>query len=154
MRRTEREMKDRAEMETLLREAAVCRIGLCDGGRPYVVPLTFVYDAGAIFIHSAPVGEKIRILGENPRLCVEVDSIGEVIPAGEPCRSTVSYRSVIAEGKAEWIEEGEEKARALASLVKKYSGQDGVEIPREGRESVVVIRIPLTSMTGKESPDR
>ncbi|MDD1653001.1 MAG: pyridoxamine 5'-phosphate oxidase family protein [Methanomicrobiales archaeon] len=151
MRRGEKEMKDRAGMEVLLREAAVCRIGLCDGGRPYVVPVTFVYEAGAVIIHSAPVGEKIRILGENPRVCVEVDSVGRVIPGREPCRWSISYRSVIAEGRAEIIEKEDEKAGALASLVRKYAGQEGGEIPREGLARVVVIRIPLSAMTGKIS---
>jgi hypothetical protein len=151
MRRREKEMKDRAEMEALLREAPVCRLGLCDGGRPYVVPVTFVYEGGAVFIHSAPAGEKIRILRENPRACIEVDSIGKVIPAGEPCRWTVSYRSVIAQGTAEWIEDRGEKARALTALVEKYSGQGGVEIPSGGLEDVAVIRIPLTAITGKIS---
>jgi hypothetical protein len=110
-----------------------------------------VYEGGAIWIHSAPAGEKIRILRKYPRVCVEVDAIGQVIPAHEPCRWTVSYRSVIAEGTAEWVEEPREKARALAALVRKYSGQDGVEIPRGGLEGVVVIRIPLSAMTGKVS---
>jgi nitroimidazol reductase NimA-like FMN-containing flavoprotein (pyridoxamine 5'-phosphate oxidase superfamily) len=106
---------------------------------------------GAVFIHSAPAGEKIRILKENPRVCIEVDSIGTVIPGGEPCRWTVSYRSVIAQGTAEWIEDRGEKASALAALVEKYSGRSGVEIPSSGLEDVAVIRIPLAAITGKIS---
>lgn len=152
MRRREKEVTDCTEMEAVLREAAVCRIGMCDGGRPYVVPVTFVYEAGAIFIHSAPGGKKLRILRVNPRVCVEVDTIGSVIPADEPCRWTISYRSVIAEGSAEWIVKKEEKIRALASLVRKYSGKGGAELPRERLDEVIVIRVPLDSMTGKASP--
>ncbi|MDD1659961.1 MAG: pyridoxamine 5'-phosphate oxidase family protein [Methanomicrobiales archaeon] len=152
MRRSEKEIADRAEREARLQEAAVCRIGSCDGGRPYVVPVTFVYEAGAVFIHSGPEGEKIRILRGNPRVCVEMDTIGRVFPADEPCRWTVSYRSVIAGGMAEGIEKEDGKVRALTSLVRKYSGRGAAEFLRERLDEVIVIRIPLDSMTGKASP--
>ncbi|HHJ98509.1 MAG TPA: pyridoxamine 5'-phosphate oxidase family protein, partial [Actinobacteria bacterium] len=32
------------ECEALLRRAAVCRLGLIEGGQPYVVPVNFGYD--------------------------------------------------------------------------------------------------------------
>jgi nitroimidazol reductase NimA-like FMN-containing flavoprotein (pyridoxamine 5'-phosphate oxidase superfamily) len=58
MRRKDREITDRAEMESILNEAMVCRIGLADGGEPYVVPLSFGYENGAVYIHSAPEASK------------------------------------------------------------------------------------------------
>jgi nitroimidazol reductase NimA-like FMN-containing flavoprotein (pyridoxamine 5'-phosphate oxidase superfamily) len=152
MHRREKEITDRAEMEAILQDAAVCRIGMCDGGIPYVVPVTFVYERGAVFIHSAPVGKKIRILRENPRVCVEVDVVGTVIPAAEPCRWSFTYRTVIAEGAAEWVVKEDEKVRTLTSLVRKYSGKGRVEFPGERLDEVTVIRIPLDSITGKASP--
>ena len=151
MHRRDREISERAEMEALLTEAPACRLGLCDGGQPYVVPVTFVYEEGAVYVHSSPEGEKIRILRKNPRVCVEVDSIGRVIPGDDPCRWSMSYRSVIGQGTAKWVEEPGEKARALAALVRKYSGQGDVEIPTGGLHGVAVIRIALGSMTGKLS---
>jgi nitroimidazol reductase NimA-like FMN-containing flavoprotein (pyridoxamine 5'-phosphate oxidase superfamily) len=63
----------------------------------------------------------------------------------------MSYRSVIGQGTAKWVEEPGEKARALAALVRKYSGQGDVEIPTGGLHGVAVIRIALGSMTGKLS---
>jgi hypothetical protein len=154
MRCREKEITDRKEMEAFLRDAPVCRIGLCDGNRPYMVPVSFVYERGAIFIHSAPEGEKIRILKENPRVCVEVDEAGAAIPAAEPCRWSLTYRSVIAEGMAEWVFEKEEKILALSLLMEKYSGRPAREFPLEQLDRVVVIRIPLVNMTGKVSPPR
>lgn len=152
MRCREKEITDRKEMEAFLRDVPVCRIGLCDGNRPYMVPVSFVYERGAIFIHSAPEGEKIRILKENPRVCVEVDVVGTVIPAAEPCRWSFTYRTVIAEGAAEWVVKEDEKVRTLTSLVRKYSGKGRVEFPGERLDEVTVIRIPLDSITGKASP--
>ena len=58
MRRKDREITDRAEIEAILNEAMVCRIGLADGGEPYVVPLCFGYEDGSVYIHSAPEASK------------------------------------------------------------------------------------------------
>ena len=59
MRRKDREITDRAEIEAILNEAMVCRIGLADDGEPYVVPVSFGYEDGSVYIHSAPEGKKI-----------------------------------------------------------------------------------------------
>ena len=97
MRRKDREITDRAEIEAILDEAMVCRIGLADGGDPYVVPLCFGYEDGSVYIHSArrkrrrpfgsvltmtfdPIpggidGKKIAMIRKNPRCCFEVDML-------------------------------------------------------------------------------
>ena len=56
MRRKEKEIKDTAEIEEILSKAFVCRLGLCDNGRPYVVPLCFGYEDNALYIHCAKEG--------------------------------------------------------------------------------------------------
>jgi uncharacterized protein len=54
MRRKDREITDRTEIEAILNEARVCRIGLAEGGDPYIVPLCFGYEEGSVYLHSAP----------------------------------------------------------------------------------------------------
>ncbi len=54
MRRKDREITDRAEIDAVLNEATVCRIGLADNGEPYVVPVCFGYDGTFLYLHSAP----------------------------------------------------------------------------------------------------
>ncbi len=43
VRRKEKEIVDRTEMEAVINEARVCRMGMCDGRLPYIVPLCFGY---------------------------------------------------------------------------------------------------------------
>ena len=40
MRRTDREITDRNVIESVVAEAMVCRLGLCDGDMPYAVSYT------------------------------------------------------------------------------------------------------------------
>ncbi len=58
MRRDDREITDLLEIESILYHAIVCRIGLTDGNEPYVVPVSFGYEEGTIYFHSAPEGKK------------------------------------------------------------------------------------------------
>ena len=112
MRRADKEIKDRSEIEAVLREAKVCRIAMCRGDEPYVVPVVFGYEEGAIYFHSATEGKKLDMLKANPRVCFEVDVDVEVVVGKVPCASGVKYRSVIGWGRAEFIEDEEEKAKA------------------------------------------
>ena len=53
MRRSDRELTDRVEIDGILDLAAELRLGLWDGQEVYVVPLNFVRIGDALFFHSA-----------------------------------------------------------------------------------------------------
>lgn len=62
MRRKDRGITDRTEVEAILDEAQVCRIGLSDGKDPYVVPVCFGYGNGSVYIHAACEDTKLALL--------------------------------------------------------------------------------------------
>lgn len=39
MRRSDKEIKDGNIFELILKKAEVCRIALCDDGKPYIIPM-------------------------------------------------------------------------------------------------------------------
>ena len=49
MRLKEKEITDRGEIEELLSGEKVCRVAMCDGNAPYVVPTTYGYKEGVIY---------------------------------------------------------------------------------------------------------
>ena len=120
MRRPEKAIRDRREMERILGEAEVGRLGTCADGEPYVVPLSFAYHDGKIFFHCAKQGKKLDHIARNPRVCFEVDS-GEVIRKEKPCNFSVRYESVIAYGDARICAEPTEMLRVLRLLTDKYA---------------------------------
>ena len=167
MRRKDREITDRAEIEAILNEARVCRIGLADGGEPYIVPLCFGYEEGAVYLHSAPEaskilsgyspveslaefdGKKITMIRKNPRCCIEVDCCDQVIMGDKPCSWGMRYRSVIGYGRAEILNNAEEKRHGLTCIMRHYGGGTH-EFSEQDLGSVTVIRITIESMTGKK----
>ena len=60
MRRKDLEIAERAEVETIIEEARVCRLAMCDGDRPYVVPLSFAYRDNTLYFHTADGGKEAR----------------------------------------------------------------------------------------------
>lgn len=150
MRRKDKQINDIAAIEDILGRATVCRLGLCEGSRPYVVPLCFGYEENALYFHCAGQGKKLDILRKNNNVCFEVDINHELVEADKACDWGMKYRSVIGFGKAVFIEDDKQKRKALDVIMQQYS--DGTfEYPADAIENIVVIKVEIESMTGKVS---
>jgi nitroimidazol reductase NimA-like FMN-containing flavoprotein (pyridoxamine 5'-phosphate oxidase superfamily) len=149
MRRKDREITDRSAMEAILLEAPVCRLALADGEEPYVVPLCFGYADNTVWVHSAREGKKIDMLIRNPRCCVEVDICGAPIKNEKPCSWEFRYRSVICHGRAEIVEDPEEKRTGLACILRHYGAGD-YSFTEKDLDRVCVVKIAIDAMTGKK----
>lgn len=64
MRRSDREIRDRATILEIMKQCHCCRLGLQDGNKVYIVPLNFgeIIDGNRItlYFHSAKAGRKIE----------------------------------------------------------------------------------------------
>lgn len=149
MRRSDREITDRAEIEAILAEATVCRIGLTDGNAPYVVPLSFGYENGSVYLHAAHEGKKIDLIRKNPRCCFEADICDRLVKGDNPCSWGMRYRSVIGFGNAEILADPEEKRHGLSCIMQHYGGAS-YDFSAKDLDAVAVIRIRLDSVTGKK----
>ena len=136
-------------MESILSEATVCRLGCDDYGKPYIVPLSFGYRKGVIYIHSAHEGRKITLLQKNPECCIEVDECSEVVRDEKPCMWGMHYRSVICTGRAYFITDTEEKRDGLNCIINHY-GAESHNFSEKELQGVCVIRIDIAEMTGKK----
>jgi hypothetical protein len=151
MRRIDKEIKDLKVIESILEKAIICRIGLCDGNMPYIVPMNFGYKNKTIYLHSAKDGKKMEILKRNNNVCFEVDVEAKLKTAGIACKFGTKYKSVVCFGKAHFIESAEEKKKAFDVIMSKYSSKKTYDYQKEELEKVIVIKIDILSVTGKES---
>lgn len=62
------------QIDHLLVSQFVGRIGCTDGKKPYIVPVTYVYD-GEYIIGQTKEGLKLDIMRKHPTVCFEVDSM-------------------------------------------------------------------------------
>jgi nitroimidazol reductase NimA-like FMN-containing flavoprotein (pyridoxamine 5'-phosphate oxidase superfamily) len=150
MRRADREITSKDELERILRQAAICRIGLLDGTLPYIVPLNFGYKDDCLYFHSAPEGRKITLLKKNPLVCFEVDIDHRIINTGEPCNWTSAYTSIIGYGTASLLTDPAQKTEALRIILNQYA-PGAYTFPEENLRDVLIIKLLITEMTGKTS---
>ena len=150
MRRKEKEILDREEIESIIRKADVCRLGLSDKNIPYIVPLNFGYKENCLYFHTPKVGKKIDMIKGNNRVCFELDIDHEVVRADNPCDWNMKYQSVIGYGRAFLLEDIDEKRQALDVIIEHYSGQTG-EYAEKLVDRLAVIKVQIESMTGKKS---
>ena len=81
---------DAGQIEDLLRNEVIARLGCLSGGRVYVVPVTYVYDGTHVWGHAMD-GAKLAAMRADPRVCVEVEHVDDLS----------NWRSVIAWGTFE-----------------------------------------------------
>ncbi|MFH1081040.1 MAG: pyridoxamine 5'-phosphate oxidase family protein [Pseudomonadota bacterium] len=150
MRRGEKEITDRAEIDSIIRRSQVCRLGLSDGGQPYVVPLCFGYDGKDLYFHCAKEGRKLDVLRKNNRVCLEFDIVEGLVEAGQGCDWGIRYQSVIGFGSARLIEDAEEKKSALNLLMAQYSIRT-FSFPEATLSRTAVVKVVIETLTGKQS---
>jgi len=149
MRRKEREITDRAEMDDILASSNVMYLGLADQNIPFVVPVFFAYDGTAIYFHSASAGSKIEILKRNPKACFVVSTDQGVIESDKACDFEAKHRTVIGVGKAHFVEEESAKIKVLDKIVALFTSMK-FDYPRSNLRATTVVRIEIESLKGKK----
>jgi hypothetical protein len=133
----------RDEVDSLLDEQLVGRIGCHDAGLTYVVPVIYAYDGGSLYAYTVE-GQKVRMMRANPQVCFEVDEYDR--------DGRGSWRSAIVQGHYEELE-GEDAECVLALLAERFRrGRDASAPPRGPRgdgSGGVAFRIRIESVTGR-----
>lgn len=150
MRRSEREITDRTEIEEIVRKASICRLALSDNGTPYIVPVCFGYENDTLYFHSATEGRKLDILKRNNRVCFEMDIETKLVVAEKACGWGMKYRCVIGSGTASVVQDPAEKRKGLDAIMRQYSGPEG-DYSQEALNRTTVIKVEIESLTGKQA---
>ena len=127
MRRKNREIKNIEELLEIINGCKLCRIGMVDDGKPYVIPMNFGYQfeesAITIYLHSAKEGRKIQVLKSNNQICIEMDVMKELIAGEKGCDYSCHFESFIGNGHAVFLEDEASKTDALDAIMKHQTGR-------------------------------
>jgi len=148
MRRKDREITDRAEIDAILAVGKVMHLALSDNDVPFVVPVFYAYDGTSVYFHSAQAGTKIAIMRRNPRVCFEVTVDHGVIESESACDFEAKHRTVIGFGRAVFVEDETEKVQALDRIVARHTDKTFV-YPKGNLTRTVVVRVAIESIKGK-----
>jgi len=143
------------QVEDVLKENVLGRIGCNDGEKNYVVPVNYVYDGKFIIAHSL-MGMKIEMMRKNPQVCFEVDEI----------KNFTNWKTVIAWGEYQELHDERDRYYAMKLFVDRVIRMKISEtaIPPEiseqrvhprspGNIKPIIYRIVISESTGRYEKD-
>lgn len=154
MRRHDREITDETKVEQIVAACDCCRLGFCDDGQVYIVPLSFGYEKEdgryILYFHGAKEGRKIDLVEKSPQVGFEMDTNYLLHEADTACSHSCRFQSIIGNGTVSLVEDLEEKKKGLQMIMKKTTGKGDWEFDEKMVNAVAVIRLAVESMSCKE----
>ena len=154
MRRKDREVKDINRILKIIDKAKILHFGMFTDEYPYIVPLHYGYEyedgCFIFYMHSAKEGYKLDLIRNNPKVCIELGYGVEVISGDQiQCKYGAAYSSVIGRGKAEIIDNEQEKIKGLKLLMLNQTHKE-FNINEKMAASVIVLKVTIEDFTAKE----
>lgn len=151
MRRKDREISEFDEICRLIDKCDTVRVGFNDTDAPYIVPLSFGYEAkdGCIvfYVHGAKDGRRHLLARKNELVCVEADICLGFVELGKGAQ-TADYKSFIGTGKISQVR-GEEALKGL-NLICSHCGFDNMSCSDEAVKNTCVEKIEVNDFSAKQ----
>lgn len=151
MRKVNQEITDQVVIDNILKKATICRLGILDHGKPYIVPVNYGYNDGYIYIHSAPEGKKIELLNINNEVCFEIESTATTIKHEIPCKWSEKYQSIIGNGTVEFVHENASKIKALEIIMQQHGAIGNQQFEIKQVKFVVILKLKINELSAKQS---
>lgn len=150
MRRKRQQLSEEESIRILQKSTAGTLALLGDNDYPYAVPISYVYNKGKLYFHSALSGHKVDAIRRSDKasFCViEQDDV-------QPEKYTTFFRSVIAFGRIHIIEDEAEKLKTARMLGDRYNPNQEEALQKElenGLSRLLMICFDIEHLTGKEA---
>lgn len=154
MRRKDREVTDGRKIDGIIAACDCMRLGFCDDGEAYIVPLNFGFEEREgrryFYFHGAGEGRKLELIRKTGRASFELDRGHELIEGKTACSYSMKYQSVMGTGRIYLLEDAAEKRRAFSLIMAHYAGQQPWEFPEAMLKAVSVFCLEAESLSCKE----
>lgn len=144
-------IENREVIDQIIRSCKTCYLGMSANGFPYVLPMNFALDGDSVILHSAQSGRMWETLKQNQNVCINW-TLGEDL-AWQDVRVGCSYRvkskSVLVEGKVEFVDDFVEKSRCLQLLMSQYSDRE-FKFSKPAVENVGILKVAIEKISAKE----
>jgi nitroimidazol reductase NimA-like FMN-containing flavoprotein (pyridoxamine 5'-phosphate oxidase superfamily) len=153
-RHPERALTVPDDAEAILSQALVAHVGIVQDGQPFVVPFTFLYREGAIYLHGAPGSRTVKMLASGAPVCIEVTLVDGLIASKSAETHSVNYRSVICFGRGALIEDDTQRRAIFANLIGRYfpgrtAGADYAHITAAELKRTWLVEVRIEEMSAK-----
>jgi nitroimidazol reductase NimA-like FMN-containing flavoprotein (pyridoxamine 5'-phosphate oxidase superfamily) len=152
VREPNRAVYDREAIFKILDEGFVCHLGFTSEGQPFVIPTMFARVGNHIYFHGSAASRTLRGLSGALPVCITVTLIDGLVLARSIFNHSMNYRSVVALGNAELIEEPAEKLAALKAFAEKIlpgRWEDARQPNEKELRATSILKLALTEVSAK-----
>ena len=137
-----------AECREVLTRTELGRLGCSRFDQPYIVPITFSFDAEHDCVYAfSTIGQKVEWMRENPKICLEVEELGD----------KNHWTTVLVIGRYEEIHQSPAEAEARQRAERLFQRRHEWWFPGAAKlqsgehQHVVVYRIRIERVTGRRA---
>ncbi len=128
------------EVDAVIAGNFVALLATVADGQPYAVPFIYGYEQGTFYGVLSP-GRKVRNIEANPNVCITI------VQTEDNARR---WRSVVATGKASWVEGVLNLGHALNTIRKQYPGNPVRSAPGlSALKGFHMLRVDVEQLTGR-----
>ena len=143
---------DRDTIYAILDEGFICHVGFVIDDQPYVIPTGYARIGDDLYIHGSSASRMLRNLSKGVDVCVTVTLLDGLVLARSAFHHSINYRSVVVLGKAELVEDADEKYRVLEAFTEHVIPGRWPEIrwPNELElKATSVLKLPIAEASAK-----
>ncbi|WP_347839045.1 pyridoxamine 5'-phosphate oxidase family protein [uncultured Draconibacterium sp.] len=144
-------IKNREDIDEVIRSCKTCYLAMSVNDMPYILPMNFALDGNVVILHSATEGRMWESIKKNQQVCINW-TLGEDLAwqdVSVGCSYRVKSKSVIVEGKVEFIDDFDEKYRCLNLIMKQYSDRE-FKFGTPAVKNVGILKVHIENITAKE----
>ncbi len=106
--------------EEILRAGRVAHVAFAEAGQPYLVPMTYHYEDGVVYLHGAPASRLQKTLRAGTPVAIEVMLLDGLVASRDAKNHSMNYRSVIVYGTAEPVSDTQRKRALMDAMTERY----------------------------------
>lgn len=151
----ERDAQEQAQ--AFLAEGQLAHVGCILDGLPYVIPMSYHFDAtepDALYFHGGRDSRLLQHMGTGAPVSASITLLDELVYSRTALFHSMNYRSVVAFGRCHTVCDGDHKARVLDQLIGRYftgrqAGQDYQSAPEAHLEITLLVRMHIEALSAK-----
>jgi nitroimidazol reductase NimA-like FMN-containing flavoprotein (pyridoxamine 5'-phosphate oxidase superfamily) len=153
LREANRAVYDRDAIYKILDEALICHVGFTGAdNQPFVIPTMFARVGDHLYFHGSAASRMLRGLSSRLPVCITVTLADGLVLARSVFNHSMNYRSVVALGHAQLIDDPVEKLAALQAFTERLipGRWNDARHPNEKElKATSLLKLPLTEVSAK-----
>lgn len=154
IRYAKRAVTDRAEIDAILAEGLVAHVGFEQDGQPFVIPMTYLYRDGRLFLHGSTASRTVRHLASGAPVCITVTLVDSLVASKAASSHSLNYRSAVVFGRGRPVRAKADIVELSHAIIARYfpdraPGDAYRPVTDDELKAVRFVEIEIEEISGK-----